>query len=64
MDVRDETAALYESKDRARAENLAVISTRVAREIELFTDGLYLMRPFKRPALMVRILKRPRKANS
>jgi len=57
MDVSDEIAALYEGKDRAEAEALAVtISVRVAEEIAPCTDGLYLMTPFKRVPLMVRIL--------
>jgi len=63
MDVSDEIAALYEGKDREQAEELAVdISVRIAREITPFTDGLYLMTPFKRTALMVRILDRLREA--
>lgn len=59
MDVCDEIVALYEGKDRESAEDLAVtISARIAREIVPFTDGLYLMTPFKRVALMTRILAR------
>ena len=33
------------------------ISVRIAREIEPYTDGLYLMTPFRRVALMRRILQ-------
>lgn len=55
--ICDEIVGLYAGKDRAEAEELAVrISARIAREIAPFTDGLYLMTPFKRTALMVRIL--------
>lgn len=58
MDVCDEIVALYEGRDREQSEELAVtISTRIAREVEPFTDGLYLMTPFKRVELMVRLLK-------
>ena len=43
---------------REAAEELAVrISVRIAREIEPYTDGLYLMTPFRRVALMRRILQ-------
>lgn len=58
MDICDEIIALYEGKDRESAEELAVtISSRIAQEIAPFTDGLYLMTPFKRVPLMVRIIK-------
>lgn len=61
MDVCDEIVALYEGLDREQAEDLAVtISARIARELAPFTDGLYLMTPFKRVALMARILERVR----
>jgi len=63
MDVCDEIVSLYEGKDREQAEELAAaISTRIAREITPFTDGLYLMTPFKRVPLMVRLLKCLREA--
>ena len=56
--VCDEIIALYEGKDREEAEELAVrISTAIAREIEPYTDGVYLMTPFKRVSLMTRILQ-------
>lgn len=61
MDVCDEIVSLYEGLDREQAEDLAVrISARIAREITPYTDGLYLMTPFKRVGLMVRILERLR----
>jgi homocysteine S-methyltransferase len=58
MRVCDEIIALYEGKEKAEAEDLAVtISARVAKEIAPYTDGYYLMTPFRRVALMTRILK-------
>lgn len=58
MRVCDEIIALYEGKDREEAEALAVtISARIAKEIAPYSDGLYLMTPFKRVPLMVRILE-------
>ena len=58
MRVCDEIVALYEGKDRDAAEDLAVtISTRIAKEIFPYTDGFYLMTPFRRVALMERIIK-------
>ena len=58
MRVCDEITALYEGKDRDAAEDLAVtISARIAREIAPYTDGVYLMTPFKRVALMTRIIR-------
>lgn len=58
MRICDEITALYEGKNREEAEDLAVkISARIAGEIVPYTDGLYLMTPFKRVALMVRILR-------
>ena len=57
MDVCDEIVDLYRDKDRAGAEDLAVrISAAVAREIAPYVDGYYLMTPFRRVALMERIL--------
>jgi homocysteine S-methyltransferase len=57
MRVCDEIIALYEGKERAEAEDLAVtISARIAREIAPYTDGVYLMTPFRRVELMARII--------
>ncbi len=57
MRVSDEIVALYEGLDRAAAEDLAVtISARIAAEIAPYTDGVYLMTPFRRVALMERII--------
>ena len=58
MRVCDEIIALYEGKNREEAEELAVrISTEIAKEITPYTDGIYLMTPFKRVGLITRILQ-------
>lgn len=58
MRICEEIAARYEGKSREEAEELAVaISARIAGDIAPYTDGLYLMTPFKRVGLMVRILE-------
>ena len=58
MRVCDEIIQLYKDKDRDEAEILAtVISARVACEIEPYTDGLYLMTPFRRVELIARIIR-------
>ena len=59
MRIAPEIAARYEGKSREEAEELAAeISARIAGEIAPYTDGLYLMTPFRRVALMARILER------
>lgn len=59
MRICPELIALYEGKDREEAEALAVkCSIQIAGEIAPYTDGLYLMTPFRRVALMTRILER------
>ncbi len=59
MRIAPEITALYEGKTREEAEELAIeISARIAGEIAPCTDGLYLMTPFRRVALMTRILER------
>jgi methionine synthase I (cobalamin-dependent)/5,10-methylenetetrahydrofolate reductase len=56
--VCDEILSLYEGKSREEGEDLAVrISARIAREIAPYTDGLYLMTPFRRVHLITRILQ-------
>ena len=56
--VSDDIIARYEGKDRSDAEALAVeLSVEMAEKIAPYTDGLYFMTPFKRVALMERILK-------
>ena len=58
MRICEEITALYEGRDREEAEDVAVaVSARIAGEIAPYIDGLYLMTPFKRVALMERILR-------
>ena len=58
MRVCDEIIHLYEGKDRDASEDLAVtVSTAIAKEIFPYTDGYYLMTPFRRVALMERIIQ-------
>ena len=55
--VSDEIIARYEGKDRAACEELAVaLSLEVAERIAPYTDGFYFMTPFKRVALIQKIL--------
>ena len=56
--VCDEIIALYEGKDRREGEDLAVtISAKVIEAITPYTDGLYLITPFRRVELMRRIIE-------
>ncbi len=58
MRICTEIISIYKDKNREEAEDLAVrISSAVAKETEPYTDGLYLMTPFQRVPLMVRILE-------
>lgn len=58
MAICDEIIQLYRDQDRDAAEALAVrISTQIAQEVRPYSDGLYLMTPFKRVSLMTKILK-------
>jgi len=58
INVSDEIAELYRELDREQAEELACsISLRIAKEIEPYTDGVYIMVPFNRTALVSRIIK-------
>ena len=55
--VDPQIVALYEGKDRAQGEELAVkISTEIAKAIAPYVDGFYLMTPFGRTGLMARIM--------
>ena len=57
MRVSEDIIHRYEGLNREEAESLAVeISIDTAREIADFTDGLYLMTPFKRVSLVEKIL--------
>lgn len=59
--VSGEIIARYEGLDREAAEDLAVeLSAQTAKDIAPFTDGLYLMTPFRRVFLMARVLERVR----
>lgn len=58
ISVCDEIIALYEGKDRAEGEELAVtVSAAIARELAPYVDGYYLMTPFQRFGLMKRIIQ-------
>ena len=47
----------YQDEARDEAEALAAaVSARVVREIEPYTDGLYIMTPFRRVELVARIM--------
>lgn len=60
--VDQEIIRRYRGLDRAQGEELAVkISRTVAREMEPYVDGYYLMTPFGRTGLMVRIMEAIRK---
>jgi len=62
--VPDEVAELYRDKDREAAEDLAVtLALETAARIAPYTDGLYLMTPFRRVGLMTRILDGLRREN-
>ena len=59
MRVCGEIIELYKDKDRDEAEAAAVtISVRVAQEILPYTDGVYMMTPFHRVALVSRIIQK------
>ena len=56
--MSDEIIARYEGKDREEAEAIAVaLSREIAGKIAPYTDGLYIMTPFKRVSLIEHILK-------
>ena len=56
--VDEKIIQAYDGADRARGEELAVeISTRIAREIAPYIDGFYIMTPFGRTGLVVRIME-------
>ena len=57
--VCDEIVALYAGRNRQQGEDLAMdISCRVAAEMAPYTDGFYLMTPFRRVELTAAILER------
>lgn len=58
IDVDPRIIRAYQGKDRAEGEELAwKISTRVARDITPYVDGYYLITPFKRVELVLRIVQ-------
>lgn len=58
IDVDDRIIEAYRDKSREEGEDLAwEISTRVAREITPYVDGYYLITPFKRVDLILRIIE-------
>ena len=62
--VDEDVISRYEGADRARGEELALeISCSTARRMRPLVDGYYLITPFSRTALMVRIMERIRSEN-
>ncbi len=61
--VDEKTVALYEGADRERGEAVALeLSCNMAKRMEPFVDGYFLVTPFSRTALMVRIMEAIRNA--
>ncbi len=59
--VDEKIIVRYEGADRAKGEELAVeISTAMARRMAPYVDGYFLITPFSRTALMVRIMEQIR----
>jgi homocysteine S-methyltransferase len=57
INVCQEIIDLYEGADREQGETLAVrVSAAIAREIDPYVDGYYLMTPFGRTGLMAKIM--------
>lgn len=60
--VDERIIAMYEGKDRAQGEELAVrIVSAIAEEIREYVDGFYLITPFNRIALIENILEKIKK---
>ena len=60
--VDEKIIALYEGADRAKGEELAVeISATMARRMAPYVDGYFLITPFARTGLMVRIMEQIRR---
>ena len=58
ISVSPEIINQYVGKDRAQSEDLAVeITTKIAKDIEPYVDGYYIVTPFNRTSLIERILK-------
>ena len=61
VSVAGDIIEMYRDKDRAQGEELAEqISAQVAQEIIPYVDGFYLITPFKRVELILRIIKQIR----
>lgn len=57
IDVSDEILNSYEGLDKAQGEEMALkLSVKIAKDIEPYVDGFYLMTPFSRVHLMVRLM--------
>ena len=60
--VEERIIDMYRGLDRAQAEELAVrLSLELARDIEPYIDGYYIITPFSRTALVARIVKELKK---
>ena len=58
ISVSPEIIRAYVGKDRAQSEDLAVeITVRIAKQIENFVDGYYIVTPFNRTSLIERIIR-------
>ncbi|MBD5084107.1 MAG: bifunctional homocysteine S-methyltransferase/methylenetetrahydrofolate reductase [Clostridiales bacterium] len=58
VSVPEEIVRRYEGLGREEAEDLALeLSVKTARDMEPYTDGWYLMTPFRRVELIARIMK-------
>ena len=58
VSIPEEMVARYEGKDKDAAEEIAVeTSLKIAAQMKDCTDGYYLMTPFRRVALMKRIME-------
>ncbi|MDD6401935.1 MAG: bifunctional homocysteine S-methyltransferase/methylenetetrahydrofolate reductase [Lachnospiraceae bacterium] len=58
INVAPEIIDMYKDKSRQEAEQLAInISSQIAKEIEPYVDGYYLMTPFGRVGLITNIIK-------
>ena len=56
--VSEEIISMYEGKEREEGEKLALeLALKTARDMEAWTDGIYLMTPFRRVSLIAEILK-------
>ena len=60
--VEERIIDMYRGLDRTQAEELAVrLSLEIARDIEPYIDGYYIITPFSRTALVARIVKELKK---